>query len=304
MKRLLLISIVYVLCACSSIPMQTAVPTADTRGAWQNLPPTTDDLNVVEAFARQLPRDKTLVVFDIDDTLLTTESTGDKQYSFYGSDRWYVWQTDSTEKAKVGNCLIDLITINYSVMPMQATQAEAPAIVARIPNDKLVITSRGPSNWESTLRELTRAGFKLPLNPTVRSEPIDFAWKEKDRSDKVSYRDGIMLTSGFNKGVMLKEILRLSDKTYDHVILVDDTQKHLDRMRAAIEPDGVKFYGTRYTKVKDGENLTAVTDEQITSHELAYAAILSLLPQVSPNTATRFKNDCADGAQPQHMLSL
>jgi len=263
-------------------------------------PASTDDLRIVQDLADRLPRASTLVVFDIDDTLLTTEKLADDSHAFYGGDRWYVWQGELSkeDKNKVGNCLVELITYNYRVLPMFATQPNAPDIVGQIPTDKLLLTSRGPANWESTIRELQGAGYST-ISPSVSAETFEFMYTEGDRTDPVMYRDGIMMTSGFNKGHMLERILDLSDKKYANVILVDDTQRHIDRMRAALEDSDITFYGTRYTGIKnDGVNpdgtsmLPIVTAEQMASHERGFGAMKALLAQMSPSTFKRFEDGC------------
>lgn len=305
MKSAIAMSAALLLCSCSTVDrVQPTVASGRPVTALKTLPATTDDLKVIEDFAGQLPLERTLVVFDIDDTLLTTEIGSDNMNSFYGSDRWFVWQEgEASGESKVGSCLIDLVEQNYRIIPMQATQSDAPAILARIPNDKLIITSRGPKNWESTLRELNRANFKQ-LHPTVQIDPEDFTHTQDDRTDQVSYRDGVMMTSGFNKGVMLLEMLDRSERSYDHVILVDDTQKHLTRMKVAVESRGMKFYGSRYTRIKDGEALPKVTDQQAASHARGYSAILQLLAEGSPESSKRFKDGCNKEVARIQQLSL
>ena len=278
---------------------EAPVPTAPITAPLA-FPSSTSDLRIVKDLADQLPRDSTLVVFDIDDTLLTTEKLGDGSHAFYGGDRWYVWQSelDKSSEYKVGNCLIELITYNYRLLPMSATQADAPDIVRQIRSDKLLLTSRGPANWDSTIRELRGAEYSA-IAPSVSMKDFDFMHTEGNRTDAVIFRDGIMMTSGFNKGHMLREILRRSGKTYANVILVDDTQRHIDRMRAELKNSGTTFYGTRYTRIKDDDKnpdgtskLPTVTEGQMDSHRLGFSAMKKLLAQMSPTTFQRFEEGC------------
>lgn len=112
-----------------------------------------------------------------------------------------------------------------------------------------------------------------------------------------------MMTSGFNKGDMLRKMLERSKRDYDFIILVDDTQKHVDRMRAALAGTNKTFYGARYVGIKDDSpnGLKPVSEDQINSHKRAYKAILSLLPEISPSTHTKFAAGCP--ATPNTMLS-
>ena len=65
----------------------------------------------------------TLIVFDIDDTLLTSET-------FFGSDHWYEWQR-GLKKGDVGYvpCKFDVIALNYEMGTQRVVEPEAVDIV-------------------------------------------------------------------------------------------------------------------------------------------------------------------------------
>ena len=97
MKTTVIAAVLSLLAACASVPPA------------QDLLAETDDLAVVADAALQLAdrhgRDKVLVVFDIDNTLLAMEQG-------LGSDQWYYWQKDLE---KEDPCSGDLVNNRFSV---------------------------------------------------------------------------------------------------------------------------------------------------------------------------------------------
>lgn len=84
-----------------------------------------DDLVVAIKQAEALPLRSTLVVFDIDDTLLTATE-------FFGSDKWYDWQRGralspngqplAIDEADKVSCLFDILGMTYEIATNRPTQ--------------------------------------------------------------------------------------------------------------------------------------------------------------------------------------
>ena len=126
MRRLLPLVLAALLTACASQGTRPAgPPESEVR--------TTRDLADIPA-ALAASRKRTLLVLDIDDTLLT--STG-----FFGSDKWYEWQSHlpANDPGKVP-CLFDVIGLNYETGSQQATQPDGPALINALAVDKLLLT--------------------------------------------------------------------------------------------------------------------------------------------------------------------
>jgi uncharacterized protein YceK len=189
---------------------------------------------------------RTLVVLDIDDTLLTSRTS-------YGSERWYEWQRGLPDSApgKVP-CLFDVIALNFEAGTQQATQPqEGPQTVNAIRNDMLLLSSRNAMYRGATLRELQRAGYQLPPMLGARAEGLLYRWRKDatSRESNVSYDSGVMLLGGQDKGLMLLDLMDKLDLEYDRVILVDDGIKNINAMKAALEPAGIDFLGMHYTRL-------------------------------------------------------
>lgn len=237
------------------------------------------DLKALEAHVRRFPVERTLVVFDIDDTLLTTPEMAMGERSFFGSDRWYLWQNyglPTEDKDKIGNCLFEVIAANAddstegSQVP---TQSDAAAIVDRIPNDKLMLTSRAPVTKDATQRQLAWAGYRSfpSLNQGGGSLSIDLG-----RVVGV-YDKGVFLTEGANKGKALVALLAATKRDYDYVILVDDTEKHILNMATEMALRRMGYLGLRYTGVKNDPPLE-VTPAQVEAHRRDWQAFLGRHP--------------------------
>jgi hypothetical protein len=106
--------------------------------------------------AQELGRN-TLVVFDIDNTLLTMKQD-------LGGDAWYNWQRDllkgppsNFSVAKDGRGLLDVQRLLYDVGSMEPPEPWTPLFVAELRNKKypiMMLTSRGPAALSATRREL------------------------------------------------------------------------------------------------------------------------------------------------------
>src|SRR5687768_8045432 len=117
---------------------------------------TTRDLIDVLKVLSEPYNGRTLLVLDIDDTLLTSPT-------FFGSDAWYEWQkTLSPQSPGYVPCKFDVVAMNYEAGTQVPTQADAVAAINSIPLDKLMITARSPMYRGGTIRELQQAGYELP----------------------------------------------------------------------------------------------------------------------------------------------
>lgn len=220
----------------------------------------TDVFLKIEEKARLYGRDKVLVVLDIDNTLLTSRND-------LGSDQWFGWQE---ALLKDPNCAPVCVTNDFKklieIQEMLMTLGEMTLAEKHLPEKMkelqarrqpiILLTSRGP-DW----RNLTEKSLKLNqldfsstavaggqdeyyfpyvLNNYERysltSEDVKVA-SLKD-AKKVSYKNGIYMTEGQNKGIMLKVFLNKFRTSFQSIIFVDDQQKHVDRMHTIL---GNKF---------------------------------------------------------------
>ena len=199
------------------------------------------------ALLDQQSKVKTLFVFDIDDTLLTSET-------FFGSDYWYEWQKYISEHHShlPVPCRFDVIAVNYETATQKATQADAPQLFNGIKSDKLFLTARSPINRGATERELKKAGYQLPPMLGGARDGIISDWRSADgkKTTTVSYHHGIYMVAGQDKGVSLLLLLDKLKANYERVVLVDDGQHNIDAMQHAMKQANIVFHGIHYVRIK------------------------------------------------------
>jgi hypothetical protein len=236
MRALLPLTLALLLAACATPGTSSHPAVSEVREI--------KDLTLVTS-ALQESSKRTLLVLDIDDTLLTSEH-------FFGSDKWYEWQKtlDAHDPGKVP-CLFDVIALNYEVGTQQPTQADAAHVINALQGDKLLLTSRNPLYLGGTLRTLHDNGFQLPTPLAGLQEGR--SWTFRAHADappvRVIYEQGIFMTTGQNKGLVLLDLLQRLNLRYERVLLVDDGKKNIDNMQHALRDAGIDYLGLFYTRV-------------------------------------------------------
>ena len=187
--------------------------------------------------------EKALFVFDIDDTLLTSHQE-------FGSDYWFGWQFDKRNPSPVP-CVLDLVAITTEEKALLPTQDDAPLIFNNIAADKLLLTARNANTARgATLRELTMNGYALPRS--LGRDGIGYIFELKDKNLPASYYNGLYLVTGQNKGkaliFLLKNILKIPNR-YKTIVLVDDGQRNIEKMQAAVKEEKMNYYGLHYIKI-------------------------------------------------------
>lgn len=203
-----------------------------------------------------------LVVLDLDNTLLAMRTA-------LGSDQWFRWQhglidTPASERrqaAKDLDGLLELLGGLYSELGMRPTDPQAATHLLRLRDEGfgiVILTSRGPEVRAATERALQRAGhadiLRVPsrlekaVTGTEGSPPgwekLESAMKRRFGSPEeppvVSFRDGLYLSDGQHKGLLLRALLLAADGQGSAgaglaaVLFVDDHARHLHGARAAL----------------------------------------------------------------------
>ena len=235
--RLSPLLLVVLLSACAGQAVRpSATPESEVRAS-------RDLADIAPALAESTKR--TLLVLDIDDTLLTSDG-------FFGSDKWYEWQKTlpAGDPGKVP-CLFDVISLNYETGGQRATQPDGPALVNAVQVDKLLLTSRNPLYRGGTLRTLRDAGYALPA--PLAGQADGSSWDFRKAPDaapvRITYDQGVFMTTGQDKGLALLALLQRLHTRYDRVVLVDDGKKNIDNMQNALRKAGVDYLGLHYLRV-------------------------------------------------------
>lgn len=236
----------------------------------------TNELQDAVDKANTLDTRSTLVVFDIDDTLLTATE-------FFGSDKWYDWQRGraldlqgapvNTRDSEKVNCLFDVLGMVFEMAVNQPTQTNMADIVHSVNNDVVILTARSGAYRSATMRELERNQLNFSNKSLALSDiGYHYDYTLGGRTAQVSYVDGVFMVQGMDKGVMLLDLLKRTGDEYASVVFVDDKQHNIDNMAHALKGAGIHFYGYHYNRISK-----AVTDSEISQANAARTALNQLL---------------------------
>lgn len=290
----LLLTFLVTACASTQCDMPIAIDVAPGPKTSVSEVRPSRNLKDVEQLIQTLPEETTLVVFDIDDTMLTATAEPPQEH-FFGSDRWFRWQMDlpNDDREKIRCLLEDVLALDYEAARLRPTQPDAGEIFNRIPNDKLFLTSRSPNYRGGTERELRNIGVALPaLIPG--KEPILLEYVHGNSRRPMSYVNGIFMTSGVDKGKALMQLLG-DDRRYKTVVLVDDGGKNIYKMKDALALEDIDYYGLRYDLIKLDpfpEPLPPVTQAQIDESRVAMTRWLVFMRDLYPERYEVLNSTC------------
>jgi hypothetical protein len=205
-------------------------------------------------------KDQVLVVLDIDNTVLQMNGN-------FGSDQWWNWQSKGLNVKKCDYCvaknfgeLLDIQGQIFAMAEMSPTEKVTPKVVQRLQNSGykvILLTSRGPDFRNATMRALKRndynmtrsaigpkGGYASTYLPYTLSNLKQFGLNTEDakisslkKARKVSFQDGVFMTAGLNKGIMLKTLLHKTGTNFKAIIFADDHKKHTVRVQQILGRD-------------------------------------------------------------------
>ena len=229
---------------------------------------------VIEKAKKYGPKN-VLVVLDIDNTVLTMPQN-------FGSDQWFGWQEKSCMgKEKLPEfCVADdfgeLLDIQgqiFALSNMLPTEKATISVIKEIQNmghKVILLTSRGPDFRNATERALamnglsfresaigSADGFASTYIPYTLKNPAKYGLSSYDiktmgakKARPVSYMNGVFMTAGLNKGIMLKTLMAKTGSNFKAVIFADDHERHTKRMQAIVgKMKGMDLSTFRYSKI-------------------------------------------------------
>lgn len=211
-----------------------------------------DIVAMTTKLSQQYGVDKVLIVMDIDNTILT--STTD-----LGSDVWYQWQIGKLEikpstSQKVTCLFEDSIGLLYELAPMKLTEDHLNKTIDNwqtAGHTVIALTSRAPKFRPATERELARNQVDFSSSALV---PVgqDSMLIREIVGREISYMQGVMMTSGLNKGDMLQYLLDKTQREFSAIVFVDDSQKNIDDIYKAYQNvKNVDMRIVHYTHIED-----------------------------------------------------
>ncbi|MCT4641620.1 MAG: DUF2608 domain-containing protein [Bacteriovoracaceae bacterium] len=240
---------------------------------------TSDDFLEIEkkvySKAKKFGVKNVLVVLDIDNTIM-------KMPQDLGSDTWWGWQEKTCIGKKalpkhcVSNNFTQLLEVQgqiFAMSKMLPTQKETPQVIRRLQKKGykvILLTSRGHAFRSATEKELKRnnmnfinsaigpkKGFAGTYKPYDLKKFKQYGLTKDDmvamgnkKPRAVSFQNGIFMTAGLNKGIMLKTLLHKTQSKFKAIIFADDHEKHSVRMHAILgKVKDIDLTTYRYTKI-------------------------------------------------------
>lgn len=234
-----------------------------------------DAAAAVEAYADQYGPECTLLVIDIDNTMLAMEED-------LGSDQWFEWQEFLLEHepdsphlvATDFGALLKAQGVLFDRGKMRPPQPDLPEMIQQLQArgvPTLVLTSRGPDFRAATERELARNGYDftgsvLPTSGVPRGEflpydPLNMSGVGLSSYEAELYRlraprpasfaNGVFMTAGQHKGAMLLTMLHKADRKPKAVVFIDDHGRHVHRVYDAMVRRGIETTVFHYHREDD-----------------------------------------------------
>ncbi len=193
-----------------------------------------------------------LFVFDIDNTLLAMNQD-------LGSDQWFNWKKNNLSKKSEFSTLLKWQEILFNLGHMRLVDKESVSLIKKrqLKGDVIALTSRSPSYRSATLRELDRYNISF-RHSSLASE---FIGTKKSQSflRGLSFSEGVIMSSGHNKGEVLKSLLKEKSHRYKQIVFFDDHSKHTDNFYKTFIDSGLDVFVIRYGK--EDENVREFNNE-------------------------------------------
>jgi hypothetical protein len=282
-----LVALLLVVSACAAAPAPEAPATKPPPPPPQNLLGATDELQLVTELSFEMAKlygaQNILVALDIDNTLLAMEQG-------LGSDQWYYWQKSLEAEQPCSEQLVDDLLQAQGALffasAMRPVQDNAAEQVRRMQDEGIkviALTSRGPEYRLATFRELRRNGISLWSSAWAPARGYPETFVPEGGTRPALYEDGVFMTAGQDKGVMLKALLDKSGQPYPTlIIVVDDKQEYLNQIMGAFSWSGTAVQAWRYTR-EDPEVEAFDTEQATTQWEVMQAALLQVEEIMGPD---------------------
>lgn len=185
---------------------------------------------------------KTLILLDIDDTLLIPVQT-------LGTDVWFTSRLEHYLQIKKDYCeALDRALAEWEavrhVTKVKIVEEGTDKIINDMQKNHIVVmglTTQGLALATRTVMQLK--SLSIDLSKTAPS-PEDHYFI--NGSNGVLYRQGILFTSGTSKGEALIKFLNTINYYPKHVVFINDKRSHLQDVEKSI-PSNMSFVGLRYS---------------------------------------------------------
>lgn len=214
------------------------------------------EINQIEDIRSYITQKDTLVLFDIDDTLITNSVS-------VGSPPWRNWVKNKLSDYKADFVVFDALTLYMAQkIPYKPVEANTVALIADLQSDSIPVfafTSRGRSQWYTT----DIAGVDHFTHLQLNNAGIDFKQtaipNELQKLEPAYFYEGIIFAEHIKKGDLLKHLFKDLNYNPSCIIFIDDKLDQVKSVESALQEIGVPFIGFWYRRAEfDGANFKPV----------------------------------------------
>ncbi|MBS0625090.1 MAG: DUF2608 domain-containing protein [Verrucomicrobia bacterium] len=180
----------------------------------------------------------TLIVLDIDDTLLVPTQT-------LGTDVWFLYQLDKNSSAPdpLDKTLAQWEAIRH-LTEMKIVEEGSDKIVSELQSKSIRVmglTTQGIALATRTVKQLL--SHNIDLSKTAPNKEDHYFLN----GHGVLYRNGILFTGGSPKGPALAKLLDRLGYRPEKIVFINDKKSHLLDVAKTMETIGIPFTGLRYS---------------------------------------------------------
>lgn len=180
------------------------------------------------------------MVYDLDNTLLTGMHPMARA-------EWFDWQADmikenSTSVYRVAQDFDQLVSTQNAIFdwaalkPVEGNTIELVKALQQANHPSIILTARGTGSQDSTLRELNRYSLSFKKSSKILKAG-NFEPESIPQAKTVSFSRGVMMATGQDKGIVLKDFLALQQANPKVIIFVDDAYRNIENMARAFKND-------------------------------------------------------------------
>jgi len=195
---------------------------------------------------------KSLVLFNITDTLYVSSNTlGTAEWREYLVENVNGWIADPTEAQ---NVIIKMKRATMLAMPKRLVEETTPSVIASLQKQQIPVlgfTQKDRSTpWIPNFDEVVKDHL-VGLGINFEATNAYFAGPSSEDSKLPYYMYGIIFTEGKPRTESIKAFLHHLPVKVDRVILLDDRMTNLTVVEAALQAEGIEFFGFRYNQTDE-----------------------------------------------------
>lgn len=184
----------------------------------------------------------TLVVFDIDNTLLECGQT-------LGSDQWFCFQLKSLqdqgwEKEKALEHVLSIwtdIQHHTTLRPVELHTVKVVHNLQQAGYPLIALTTRGEDVADATMKNLYASNLDLRQTSPLKENSLLTV-----DGEETLYREGVLFTNNGHKGKALWAFLQRAQIKPRKIVFINDKHSHLLPVEETSQLYGVDFVGLRY----------------------------------------------------------